>query len=230
MGFRARIALGPIPTGEELYETYDSLRFQTRDDGVHVEYYVSPSRKLAYMAHETEPPYGRYRAAFRFTDTKCAIWSDAIDDTAPVARIYKGDVRLAYRNLSAHKQYQLVEDGESYKIASIKPDGSVAPVYYNSEYFLPINFDLMAWQDDGSRPIQDDREYLVSPFFAGFCAEKKGAESNAPSSSPEPAASYAPGQKDVAAAPVDEVDEALISQFNFITGRARAAAKKSRTY
>ena len=182
------------------------------------------------MAHETEPPYGRYRAAFRFTDTKCASWSDAIDDTAPVARIYKGDVRLAYRNLPAHKQYQLVEDGESYKIASIKPDGSVAPVYYNFEYFLPINFDLMAWQDDGSRPIQDDREYLVSPFFAGFCAEKKGAESNAPSSSPEPAASYAPGQKDVAAAPVDEVDEALISQFNFITGRARAAAKKSRTY
>ena len=106
---------------------YEAFRFQTRGTGVHIDEFLSDHLRLAYDAEETEALPHRYKAAFRFTEDTCGLWSNAVTNKDTTIRIYKGDVRLAYRSLPRHKQYQLVEDGETYQIARIHPEGQVDP-------------------------------------------------------------------------------------------------------
>ena len=77
----------------------DSLRFMTQGNFVHVENYIESDRKRVYVASETADIYDRYRAAFRFTEGKCGLWSNAVVDTSLTIRIYKGDVEIGISGL-----------------------------------------------------------------------------------------------------------------------------------
>ena len=157
---------------------YEAFRFQTRGTGVHIEEIFGDNMKRAYDAEETVALRNRYKAAFRFTEDTCGLWSNAVTNKDTTIRIYKGDVRLAYRNLPQYKQYRLVEDGEGYRITRFRPEGQVKPIDFSSpfrrgsgppsidgnRYFLPVNFNAMAWEDMGSPAIEDDRPYLTDPF------------------------------------------------------------------
>ena len=169
----------------------DSLRFQTQGTSVHIEHYVDSNRKLVYYAHETESPYGRYKAALRFSDGQCGLWSDAVLDNSLTTRIYKGNVKLVYRDLPVHKQYQIKEGEKSWKIATIKPDGTVVSVDHK---YLPINRDI-----EGN---------LILPFSGNICNDTEISDSEDVVDSNT--------SVEVIETSTKEVDEALTVQFEFV--------------
>ena len=193
----------------------DSLRFQTQGTSVHIEQYVSSSRKLAYYASEREFIDGRYQAAFRFTENRCGLWSSAITDNSLPVYIYKGNVKLVYR-WSLNAQYQVVEADENYKIAFIGSDGKVVSVDFHGlndrdnsppsigddRYFLPVN--------------QDAEGNLTFSYSESFCAKRERIIPVEVEDSPDSVLGKDDPTQMKESVLVEEVDEALTVQFEFV--------------
>ena len=167
---------------------YSDYRFLVENGRIKVDQYISPTSRRTYYVDE-RPHYDQ--ALFTASDGQCGFWSAAMQDsTLGGLRIFAGNVRPVYRSLENHHQLQVIEDGQRFKIASVEPDRSLRYVDFNSVYwrdkrppsieqglhYLPLNFDLLTWEQDGSVPVADDLAYLVSLFVSFSCMDVEAAQ------------------------------------------------------
>ena len=110
--------------------------------------FISEDSKKVYLSGRP----GGHHAIFVASGSSCGLWSTVFSDATAEVKVFKGEVDWRYRNLPAHSEYVLVEDGEKYRVARVNTDTTLnytdyysfhgrdhRPSSFEGQFYHPVN-------------------------------------------------------------------------------------------